>query len=166
MTGIQKQKIQELIGEVRAAVSKAESKLEAALQERENIISLPVTKQQIKNDFAYAVDTSAARFEETFNSVIAGRSRKRDATGISKSPDMIRKIGNYSELNIDAINYFFGDIIKNLTNKKIDEVEYFGRDDGVDNLEFNELLEAAEIKVDKLKLEHDEVVAELQTILG
>gem|GEM_PF-4194896 len=163
MASTQAKQIQALVGQVKSAVSKAEMDLEAALQERENIIALPIQKQQIKDDFAYAVDTSSAKFEETLNSMIAARARKRDATGIKKSPDVMRKQGNYNELNIEAINYFLGSVIKDLTNQKIDEVSFLS--DGVDDAEFEQLLETVEIKIDKLKIARDEVVGELQSIL-
>ena len=61
-------KIQVLINEVRLQVQQADTTLENAFQEREDIIATPIPRQEVKDNFAQAVDVSAERFKETLKS--------------------------------------------------------------------------------------------------
>lgn len=161
-----KNKIKDLINEVRGQVKTAETALETALQERENIIATPIPKQEVKDNFAYAVDRSADAFKKTLMSLVSYAARKRDATGTRKQPEVIRTQGAYHELNIDAINFFLGDVIKVKVNDFIDEMDYFGVADGVTELDYKEMINVVETKVDELKANRDSIVSELDSILS
>jgi hypothetical protein len=47
----EKSKIKDLVNEVRGQVKTAETALENALQERENIIATPIPRQEVKDNF-------------------------------------------------------------------------------------------------------------------
>jgi hypothetical protein len=161
-----KNKIKDLINEVRGQVKTAETALENALQERENIISTPIPRQEVKDNFAYAVDRSADAFKNTLLSLVSSGARKRDAIGVNKHPDVIRKAGQYHELNIDAINFFLGDIIKVKVNDFIDNMDYFGVTDGITELDYKDKINVVETKIDELKANRDNIVNELDSILS
>jgi len=160
-----KNKINELIGELRAKKQEYDNRLEKALQEREDILASPIPKQEIKDNFNQAVDDSAKRFEEALRNLVHGRARRRKAIGVQRTPEVIRKQGSYSELNIDAINFFLGDIIKSKVSEFIDELDYFGLDDGLSDEEHKKLLNKVEAKIDDIKIERDSLVEELNSIL-
>ncbi len=165
MTESVKAQIKELIAGLREQKNLAENKLEQALQQRENIQGMPVPRVDVKRGFADAVNESARQFEETLKVIIYRRARSRDAIGVSKSPDVIRELGNYNQLNIDAINYFFGDIIKSKLNTYVDEMVYFDVNDGMPDDEFETELDKANADIEQLKADRDALAKELESIL-
>lgn len=158
-------KIKQLVDQVRQQVLQAEAKLEKALQERDNILAMPISKEEVKKNFSYAVDKSANKFQETLKNTISGRARKRNVTGIKKHPDVIRSPGQYNELNLDALNFFLGTTIKQKVSEFIDEMDYFGVTDGIDEVEYNQLLETVDIKINELEKNRDSIISELNLIL-
>lgn len=159
-------KLQTLISDLRIQKQLQYAKLNEAIAERELIASSAMPKAEILQNLFSAIDYSAEQFQKTMQSIVSGIARKRHGTGVNRSPELIREVGNYSQLNIDSINYFMGDVIKEKLIQYVDEMPWPGpAQNGIDDDEYYRQLKIADAKVDKLKAEYDEIENQIMSVL-
>ena len=118
--------IKKAVDDIRTQVASIEAELEKALQHRETIAAMPITQKEVLNNLFYAIDTSAEKFSSSLKLIISGCARRRNGTGIYRYPEVIREEGAYHQLNVDAVNFFFGDELKAKLKRFIGEMDYPG----------------------------------------
>ena len=161
-----KNKLQSLIADLRYQKLQHYEKLTRAIEEREHIASYAMPRDEVLSNLFEAIDQSAEKFEKVMLSVVSGVARRRHATGVNRSPDLVRELGNYSQLNIDSINYFMGDIIKDRLTQYVDDMPWpGGLRNGMTDDEYYRQLKAADAKIDQLKTEHDALEHQIMSIL-
>lgn len=157
------QKVRTLIGSLREELQIINQNLDAAFAKRDVLAMTPFPKADLIANLEAAVDLEAEEYKRQFGNhlqyLICLRKGKR--IGINKSPDPLRNIGNYSQLNIEALHYFYAKEIKAGIRALVNDLNC---PEGLNDEAYETSLKQLDAEIEQLVVERDALQTELEAI--
>lgn len=154
------QTFKELVSEVRARVQEVDSRLDAKIQERDELTAAFCAKPGVMAAFTRAVDEAAGRFEPKLHSALLGAGRR-------PPEDRHRVFDHLPALDPqylpEALCYFCRDLILGAAGLKIDTLHWPGGK-GVEDGDRAARLAVLETEIEAIKEERDALLDELREV--
>jgi hypothetical protein len=163
MSGTEIDEIKQLAASLKAKCAKIDQDFNEALAEREKVARIPIPRDELYQNLCAAIDEGAAKYTKYWKSQLHWLAQKRgaDAHGINKSPDPFREVGNYHELDINALHYFYGDMAKMKLKELVDGANI---PDGLIDKQYAARLAEADKAVDLVAGQREALQLQLEVI--
>lgn len=154
------QTFSQLVAEVKNRVHEVESRLDAKIQQRDEILAALCPKKEVLEAFTQAVDTAAARFEPRLNAALVGATRRPRA---DRHRVFDRLPWMDDMMTTEALCYFCRDLILSAARLRLETLHWPGGS-GVGDAEREERLAVLEREIEVTKEERDVLLDEMRGI--